>query len=253
MLSQGSGTDPRIAHVTGHETTAAPAPHTVAGVPAWRIEDSGTTALFLGRGAPRRDGAWAPELLPAGVARAWLHQVHSNRVVEAAPGACGEADALVTTRPGLAAIVATADCVPVLLASPAAIAAVHAGWRGVTAGVIAATVERLARHGGAREMAAWIGPAIGPCCYEVGPEVARRVAEAGGAECVREGPRGRPHADLALAVARQLAAAGVGRLVAVPWCTRCHPEWLWSHRRDGEAAGRNLALIWRAARPISPG
>jgi hypothetical protein len=112
--------------------------------------------------------------------------------------------------------------------------------------VVAAAIGRLARHGAARETTAWIGPAIGPCCYEVGPEVARMVAAAGGAESVREGPRGRPHADLAGAVERQLRAEGVTRIVSLALCTRCHPEWLWSHRRDGERAGRNLALIWRS-------
>jgi len=227
------------------EPAALAAPARIAGVPAWRAQAHDATALFLGRGAPRRDGEWPAPLLPPGVARAWLRQVHSARVVAAAPGSCGEADALVTTDRGLALLVATADCVPVLLAAEAAVAAVHAGWRGVAAGVVAAAVESLARHGAPHELVAWIGPAIGPCCYEVGPEVAAAVAAASAAEVMRAGARGRPHVDLGRAVALQLGAAGVTRITRLPWCTRCHGEWLWSYRRDGESAGRNLAAIWR--------
>lgn len=211
-----------------------------AGASVWAGELARARTLFLGRGAPARGAAeWPAQLLPAGVERSWLAQVHSARAVEAAPGPCGEADALVVRRPALAATVAVADCVPVLLAGRGAVAAVHAGWRGLAAGVIAAAVERM----GAVE-AAWIGPAIGPCCYEVSEEVAAAVAAASAPEIRRPGRGARPHLDLPAAARAQLARAGVRRVTILRHCTRCRSEWLESHRRDGERAGRNLALIW---------
>jgi YfiH family protein len=134
--------------------------------------------------------------------------------------------------------VVTADCVPVLLAGPQGLAAVHAGWRGLVGGVIPATLERM---GGAET--AWIGPAIGPCCYEVGEEVAEQVAAVGGT--VLPGPAGRPHLDLAAAARHQLKAAGVGEVRSVASCTRCEAERLYSYRREGKGVGRNVAYIWR--------
>jgi YfiH family protein len=229
---------PRVELVTA-------APETLAGIPAWRFEAHGACALFLGRGAPARDAALPAGILPAGVAPAWLRQVHSARVLDTVAGACGEGDALVTGQRGLAATVASADCVPVLISTPGAVGAVHAGWRGVAAGIIPAALARMSAHGGLERGIAWVGPAIGACCYEVGEEVAARVVEAAGAETRREGRGARPHLDLAHAVAVQLAAAGIERIVCLGLCTRCRPEWLWSHRRDGEGCGRNLSMIWR--------
>jgi polyphenol oxidase len=214
-------------------------PERLAGAAAWRGELAGARFLFLGRGAPPRGGEWPAGLLPPGVARGWLTQVHSARALEGAPGSCGEGDALVVRRAALAATVAVADCVPVLLAGRAGVAAVHAGWRGLAAGVIAAAVERL----GAVE-AAWIGPAIGPCCYEVSEEVATAVVAASAPEIRRAGRGERPHLDLAGAARVQLARAGARDITILRHCTRCRAEWLESHRRDGERAGRNLALIW---------
>jgi copper oxidase (laccase) domain-containing protein len=121
------------------------------------------------------------------------------------------------------------------------VAAVHAGWRGFVAGVIPAALARFAEPAA---IIAWIGPAIGPCCYEVGDEVAEPVV-ARSAESVRKpGPRGRPHIDLALAAAIELARCGVGEIRRMAWCTACHPATLESYRRDGAAAGRNRSLIW---------
>lgn len=218
------------------------APESLAGAAAWRGALGGARFLFLGRGAPPRGAAWPPGLLPPGVARGWLTQVHSARALDGAPGPCGEGDALVVRRPALAATVAVADCVPVLLAGSAGVAAVHAGWRGLAAGVIAAAVERL----GAVE-AAWVGPAIGPCCYEVSEEVAAVVVAASAPGARRAGRGERPHLDLAAAARVQLERAGVIDVTLLRHCTRCRSEWLESHRRDGERAGRNLALIWIAA------
>jgi YfiH family protein len=197
---------------------------------------------FVGRGAPQqREGALA-SVAPDGLELAWARQVHSARVLPASAGACGEGDALWTARPGLALCVATADCVPVVLAAPACVAAVHAGWRGLAAGVIAATVTAMGLAPAA--LTAWLGPAIGPCCYEVGPEVAAAVRAASGGGVVRPGAEGRPHIDLPGAAARQLAAAGVRRIRPAKECTRCAGDRLWSYRGQGPGAGRNLAFVW---------
>ena len=107
---------------------------------------------------------------------AFVSQVHGTAVIHASsPGRLGEADAVYTTRQALPVAIATADCVPVILEGSGFAAVVHAGWRGAASGVLQATVEALAESGLAAERAA-IGPGIGPCCYEVGDEVAARFA-----------------------------------------------------------------------------
>ncbi len=214
-------------------------------VACWRQRAGGAEVLFLGRGcAGDRETALA-RVEPTRPAAAWLRQVHSAEVVEGRRGASGEGDALWTRGPGLALSVATADCVPVVLTGERVVAAVHAGWRGIVAGVIPATLRALrAVSGDHRALVAWVGPAIGPCCYEVGDEVAAAVADASGPEVRSPGPRGRPHLDLHRAVARQLDAAGISIGGRVVECTRCSSDLLWSYRRDGERAERNLAFVW---------
>lgn len=243
------------------------------GLPVWcdGLERGGAGAAtrdrvelrFTGRGPvprpPRREllAALAPRPRPGGdreeppgLGLAWAEQIHSARVLEASAGSCGEGDALVTDRPGLALSVVTADCVPVLLASGepgGPIAAVHAGWRGIAAEIVPRTLERLEVPGST--LVAWIGPAIGACCYEVGSEVAERVARVSTGDAVRPGrasARGNPHLDLREAVRSQLVSAGVGDVRSVDRCTRCHPEELWSYRREGEGAGRNHSFVWVA-------
>lgn len=183
-----------------------------------------------------------------------VHQVHGGRVVAACPsgGPSGDADALWTEEPGLAVSVITADCVPVLLAAQdgPAVAAVHAGWRSIVAGVVPEAVETLRRQTGTEpsHLHAWVGPSIGVCCYEVSDEVARQVADAAGTDdVVTTPPGGRPHLDLVGAVARQLAAVGVPDPTVVVRCTRCDSHRLWSYRREGKKAGRNVAYVWREA------
>ena len=224
---------------------SAVAPELRDGVAGWTLSRDGVRFAFLGRGTPGERQAPLPAAwLPAGVGRARLKQVHGDAVLEARAGACGEGDALVSARTGLALEIATADCVPILLAGAHRIGAVHAGWRGIAAGVVARAVERFDEPG---RLFAAIGPAIGPCCYEVEESVAEAVAVAspGAAVVARRSERGRPMLDLQAAVAAQLAAAGVTEIETLTACTRHHPEWLWSYRRDGAGAGRNLALVWR--------
>lgn len=223
----------------------APAPEVHGGVFVWRFAAAGAEVRFLGRGAPGRSAGELAAVLPKGVEPAWLEQVHAARLRVAAPGCCGAGDALVARRTGVAAVVATADCVPVVVAAGDRVLAVHAGWRGLVAGVLESALGELADAAGAGT--AWIGPAIGPCCYEVGDEVAEAVCAVAGEAVRSAGAGGRPHLDLAAGVAARLAAAGLPRIVRLDLCTHCRADWLWSHRRDGAGAGRNLTLAWRRA------
>jgi YfiH family protein len=167
------------------------------------------------------------------------------------PAALAEADALVTASRAVVTI-RTADCVPILLVAPAAhaVAAVHAGWRGLLAGVVEAALATLAtRHGaGAAAVRAAIGPAIGMCCYEFGAEHIDALAARLGPE-VRE-RAWRPKAErgqLDLRAVARLALEGAGvptaAITTVGPCTAHHPAELHSYRRDGANAGRQLSYI----------
>jgi YfiH family protein len=170
---------------------------------------------------------------------ATLKQIHSSSCVaaEGRAGLLGEGDALIENQPGSVVAVKTADCIPILLVDERlrAVAAVHAGWRGTVARIAAAAVASMSRQFGTRteDMHAAIGPGIGPCCYEVGAEVAERV-----------GGQGRGHIDLPAANRRQLEQAGVTpeRVYASNLCTMCRAEEFHSFRRDQEAAGRMYSL-----------
>jgi len=194
-----------------------------------------------------------------------LEQEHGARAVEAhgglVAGEAGAGDALYAIaahRSPTVLSVRTADCAPLLLAAEdgSAIAAIHAGWRGAAAGVVASTLAALGRAGvpPARLVVA-IGPTIGPCCYEVGPEVVRAVAErtrTPAEQVAARGRAGRPSLDLTRALGLQLLAAGVPteRVSVAPWCTACRSDLFFSYRRDGVVAGRMMALIgWRDGLP----
>lgn len=216
--------------------------------PAWAT--SARTAvprlrvLFTGRSTgPPPDTLSRVEPTPPSTS--WARQVHGATVLEARPGAAGDGDALVTDQRGLALAVTTADCVPVLMAGPRRIAAVHAGWRGIVAGVVPAALRAI--DAAPAEVAAWLGPAIGVCCYEVGGEVAGRIAAASSPAAVREGTGRRPHADLQAAVRVQLEREGVRAIEAVSLCTRCESERLSSYRRDGPGGDRNFSYVWLEA------
>jgi len=211
---------------------------------AWSDRSGDVEIRFTGKGfdAPRHGDALGP-ITPSGVEAAWLKQTHSATICSAQAGENGEGDALITGRSNLALSVVTADCVPVLLASPRQIAAVHAGWRGLVQRILPAALERFGTS--LTDLTAWIGPAIGPCCYEVGHEVAAEVVAVSSSQVARPGPRGRPHLDLHAAAALQLAECGVQEIRRLALCTRCSAQQLWSFRRDGKGAGRNRAVIWR--------
>lgn len=200
--------------------------------------------------SPPALGTLLDAVVPAGIERSWLRQIHSAEVVDAvACGAVGaeppQADGLVSGRGSLALAVVTADCVPVLLAGGDRVAAVHAGWRGLAAGIVPRAVERLVDAVPADDLTAWIGPAIGPCCYEVGEDVATQVVASSDPSIATPGRRGRPHLDLRRAAALQLASRGVHDIRQLGPCTQCSVDQLWSYRRDGAGAGRNVALVWR--------
>jgi polyphenol oxidase len=161
-------------------------------------------------------------------------QVHSNRVNRAAAGVRGTpGDGLWTDEPGLPVLVMTADCFPVALVrvdgGPRAVAVLHAGWKGLLEGIVAAGVQAL----GAGALAAAIGPGIGPCCYEVGEEVAGPFRDRFGDGVVH----GR-NLDLRASAERALRSAGVERIDHIDRCTACEPETFFSHRRDRGVTGR---------------
>jgi purine-nucleoside/S-methyl-5'-thioadenosine phosphorylase / adenosine deaminase len=155
-----------------------------------------------------------------------------------------EGDAMATERPGLALVVIGADCLPVLVwrRDRAAVAAAHAGWRGLVGGVLRAAVDAL---GDPARTGAAIGPGVGPCCYPVAAALRERFAAAWGEGVVRG-----PAVDLAAAARRELERAGVpaSAISAVEACTSCEPERFYSYRRDGERTGRQAGLVWIEAR-----
>ncbi len=214
----------------------------------WKASLGDVEVRFTGRGrhgaANEREQvlrAIEPEAPPL----AWAKQIHSAVALPARPGPCGEGDALFTADSGLVLSVITADCVPVLVAGPEGLAAIHAGWRGIVGGVIPAGLEKM--KGDPGDWTAWVGPTIGACCYEVGEDVAGQVVAASGPEVAIPGPAGKPHLDLPGAARLQLEKAGVGQVIVLPRCTRCDEEKLWSYRREGKGAGRDIGFIWRRA------
>ena len=170
------------------------------------------------------------------------YQVHSSRVLRAVPAMRGEhADGLWTDQPGLPILAMSADCLPIVLVrtGPAkpAVAVLHAGWKGLLAGIVAAGAHAL----GPGTLRAVIGPAIGPCCYEVGEEVATPFRERFGDDVVRE-----RRLDLWTSAERGLRAAGVEQVDRFDRCTACEPETFFSHRRDAGNTGRQGVIAYVA-------
>ena len=162
---------------------------------------------------------------------AFNRQVHSPTVHQAHRAGRGEpGDGLWSDEPRLPMLAMSADCLPIAIArteGPRALAVLHAGWRGLAEGVVAAGVEAL-RARSTQRLAAVVGPAIGPCCYEVGPEVSALFDD----DLTVHG-----RLDLWRAAERALRQAGVERVDRVDLCTRDHPDLFFSHRRDGLARG----------------
>lgn len=169
--------------------------------------------------------------------------VHVCGVASVREGDRPEADAMLTRDPGSLISVRTADCLPLLLVDETrrALGAVHAGWRGTAQQIAQRAVERMRDEFGSRpqDLEAAIGPSIGVCCYEVGPEVANRFP----ASSIQH--KQRAHLDLVAENRRQLTDSGVApeKVHAAGLCTHCRSDLFHSHRRDGVAAGRMMAVI----------
>jgi YfiH family protein len=193
---------------------------------------------------------WEALRRETGLGFARVRQVHGDRVVVArsAGDPREEADAVVSAAPGVAACVAVADCVPILLADPrsGAVAAVHAGWRGTVARIAARAVEALVREAGSApgELAAVVGPGIGPCCFEVDRDLAARFRAEFGPRVADVRERG-SRVDLFLANELVLRVAGLapGRVEVIGRCTSCDAASFFSHRRDAGRSGRQVGFI----------
>ena len=202
------------------------------------------------------------DVVPGPVAR--LKQVHGVDAVTLPPEPADRApflrnevdrrpraDALITDVPGATVAVAVADCLPLLIADPNAgvIAAVHAGWRGLAAGVIENAIDAMVTGFGAEptDLVVGIGPAIGPCCFEVGPEVLDAFNDRGyGDQAQVLGPPGdRPYCNLSAVASAIVGRLGVPRdqVADAALCTKCNSDWLWSYRQDGDDAGRMICGI----------
>ncbi|MCW2923696.1 MAG: laccase protein [Thermoleophilia bacterium] len=237
----------------------------------WEWRAPGARAAFTSRevgdvrsdGAARARAAALLDLDPGRVAA--ISQVHGADVwvdlgtgdglpaevrwdarAAAAEGDPIEADALITTRPGVALAIVVADCLPIAITWGDAVAAVHAGWRSLDGGVVEAALAALRRRAGSSVALADAGPfaVVGPAlcvdCFEVGEEVAARFAASA---VVRRPEWPRPHLDARTDAARRLAEAGCA-VEHVNVCTRCDPR-LFSHRGDGPATGRQAVLVRR--------
>jgi YfiH family protein len=183
----------------------------------------------------------------------WLSQVHGARVADLdleADADAEAADAAITRQAGRVCAILTADCLPVLLATESGdrVAAAHAGWRGLAAGVIEATVKALGCP--SRELLVWLGPAIGPRHFEIGAEVREELlrsatahGDSGAEAAFQPNDRGRFMADLYALTRRRLTRLGVERIYGGGECTYADADKYFSHRRDG-TTGRQASLIW---------
>lgn len=210
----------------------------------------GLRHAFLGREECADAADWARVVAATGVLAPVVtsRQVHGTRVVgsDQVTGET-EADALVAATAGRLVGVVTADCVPVLLVDRRrrVAAAVHAGWRGTAAGVLEAAVEHLGALGAApADLEAVLGPAVGGCCYQVGPEVRAalraRTGDLTTPACTERD--GRLMLDLRAAARLLLRAAGVARVTALGPCASCDTAY-YSYRRDGAGTGRQLSFV----------
>lgn len=162
----------------------------------------------------------------------FARQVHGTALLRhPRAGGVVEADGHVVGEPGLAPLVFAADCLPVALRGPGRVAMVHAGWRGLAGGIVAAAAEAV------EATRAAVGPGIGPCCYQVGEEVLTAFADLGD---VAEGRM----LDLPEVARRLLARAGVEQVESAGLCTSCEEELFFSHRRDAGRTGRQAGLAW---------
>jgi polyphenol oxidase len=281
MRGRGSDPDgrPGLVWRPGPPSAADPSPAWPPVLVAEDLLEAGVVAAFTGRAGGTSEAPYATLNLGlrvgddvrrvlanrrrvatvlglAGQPWALARQVHSATVLRVEAGLIGQGppeakpplgdgDGLVTTDPGVVLAVLTADCAPVLLADPAAgvVGAVHAGWRGLAAGVVEAGVAALAELGAdPAGCVGLVGPAVGGCCYEVGPEV-REAVGARLPAALATTRDGRPALDPAAGAAQALGRAGVGQVRVAGECTFDLEERFFSHRRDHGRTGRQAGLI----------
>ncbi len=180
-----------------------------------------------------------------------VHGAHVARVGREMRGRIvAGCDGLVTSEPGVALLLRFADCVPLVVYDPThhAVGVAHAGWRGTVAGIAVALVRAMQTEFGSRPegLIAGLGPAIGPCCYQVGPEVVREVAAAFGAgdTLLPVQPDGSYHFDLWAANRRLMAQMGVRHIEVAELCTACHTDEFYSHRAEHGRTGHHGALAY---------
>lgn len=196
--------------------------------------------------AVRQNRALLKQALDLPAEPVWLQQVHGVEAIDAAQapaGAC--ADASYTDRPGVVCAVLSADCLPLFLCDTQGtrVALVHAGWRGLAAGVIENGVHAL--HTPPSQLLAWLGPAIGARAFEVGPEVRARFLDedARAAQAFTPGRNDHWYADLCALARQRLQRLGVEQMYGGRFCTVRERDRFFSYRRDGEC-GRMASLIW---------
>ena len=178
-----------------------------------------------------------------------VHGTHVRLVSQAHTGTTQPAtDGLLTATPGVALLLRFADCVPILLFDPKqrAAAMIHSGWKSTVGNIAAAAVKAFIRHAGSQPGDLWagVGPAIGPCCYEVGQEMAETISQVSpeGTEVLQR-RSGKLYLDLPGLVQAQLAEAGVKQIVMSGICTACHTDEWYSHRAENGLTGRFGALV----------
>jgi hypothetical protein len=213
------------------------------------VSEEAFASLNVGASSGDRPGAVEENrrrtLASLGLAAALLATaglVHGAEVAEVrGAGHTPGCDALLTRERGVVLAVTTADCLPIILTLPGAVAVAHCGWRGTAARLPERVVLAACRAAGVgpREVRAHLGPCIRPCCYEVGPEVARQFPAS-----VGHLVEGRHRLDLASAARIQLLDSGIPpeAILDTAACTCCEPDWYFSHRRDGSRYGRHWAL-----------
>jgi polyphenol oxidase len=210
------------------------------------LTDDADAAVVENRGRLARAVGVDPRDVPIGLqvhkADLAVHEGPQEPSPYAEPGtALEEVDGHVVRRPGLAPLVLTADCLPVAVAGPGGVAMLHCGWRGLAAGIVSRGALAV------EASAAAIGPGIGRCCYEVGPEVLGTFGDLG--EGIADGRM----LDLPEVARRLLARAGIDWVETAGLCTFCEPDLFFSHRRDKGRTGRMGNLAWIEAHAGEPG
>jgi YfiH family protein len=202
-----------------------------------------TAAAHGDQRAVVEQGVPGPGEIPAGLSVAGLRQVHGSAVVNVVRGTLEDGDAALATDHHTCVAVLVADCLPIAIGSPEGVrVAVHAGWRGLVAGVVQKAAW-AARDAGASTLVAGLGPCIGPCCYEFSPDELEHVTRVLGARSAAKTTGGDDALDIRAAAHEALESSGVRVDVDVDRCTACNPGWY--SARAGDDIARQALYVWR--------